>query len=845
MSAGVIALDLSALLLDTLGYQPDEFVSLLYENGAGPRTAVKAPADAVAAIGRIPADANVFFGVNPIRGPARNNAGRGKTEDVTRLAALWADLDVKADACKDLSVAQAIIDELSKMLGTRPSSITHSGNGLHPYWPVSDGHVSATNAAALVRRWGRLVAVVAEAHGARVDSVYDLPRMLRVPGTFNNKAAAKGDAATPVTTYADTGGPLTVVEIDERFNEYGIYQEDHDTRSDEQISEPDGWRFSSKTCNYVTELIDGISTDGPKPGKSRHMGRHQWACKQAVRLACAHMLGCISESDWGRAQKLLGKRLSNLRAATGETVPQLEIPGVFKLGIERASAKTEDQARAELGDHDHDHENTAGHLSDARISELMVDRILRGNYCWSNGLGWMRWDGSKWSATTTEDVVEQSRRFAKLLLADAVRSGADLDTIRANTRRLTAGAVRAAADLAKGQLLVDARAFDAHPDLLNVANGVIDLRTGKLGDHDPDLLLTKCAPTNYEPDAVHRDWHDALSALPAEVNEWMQTRLGQAITGHPTPDDVLPVLHGAGANGKTTLTTAIACALGEHATIVPDRVLLSSPGDHPTELMTLRGARLALLEETPEARYLNVKRLKDVLGTPQMTARLIRRDSVAWTATHSLFVSTNYRPRVEETDHGTWRRLALVTFPYTYRKPGTELNGPNDRHGDPTLRDRLKTGCGGRHEAVLAWLVAGARRWYKNEQVMPAPPATVTDDTRVWRHGSDLILRWFDEVLIVDSDFYTPGLDLYDAFLGWLNANGHQKWTSQTFADRFGQHDEVAGRGIVHTRVRFSATDLLPSRFSRPFLPQKLLPERFRAWVGVRFRTESDPAEGP
>jgi phage/plasmid-associated DNA primase len=306
---------------------------------------------------------------------------------------------------------------------------------------------------------------------------------------------------------------------------------------------------------------------------------------------------------------------------------------VFALGIQRASAKTDDQARAELGGHDH--ENSAGRLSDARISELLVDRVLDGKYCWSNGLGWMRWDGTKWSATTTEDVVEQSRRFAKRLLSDAVRRSADPHTIRAYTRRLTAGAVRAAAGLAKGQLLIDAAAFDAHPDLLSVANGVIDLRTGKLGAHNPDLLLTKCAPTNYHPDAAHRDWYDALSALPADVADWIQTRFGQAITGHPTPDDMLPVLHGAGANGKTTITTAIARALGDHVTIVADRVLLSNPGDHPTEMMTLRGARLALLEETPEARHLNVKRLKDVLGTPQMTARLIRRDSVTWAATHS------------------------------------------------------------------------------------------------------------------------------------------------------------------------------------------------------------------
>jgi putative DNA primase/helicase len=37
--------------------------------------------------------------------------------------------------------------------------------------------------------------------------------------------------------------------------------------------------------------------------------------------------------------------------------------------------------------------------------------------------------------------------------------------------------------------------------------------------------------------------------------------------------------------------------------------------------------------------------LKDTVGQPVMTARLIRQDNVTWECTHSLFVTTNYRPR--------------------------------------------------------------------------------------------------------------------------------------------------------------------------------------------------------
>ena len=251
--------------------------------------------------------------------------------------------------------------------------------------------------------------------------------------------------------------------------------------------------------------------------------------------------------------------------------------------------------------------------------------------------------------------------------------------IRAYTRRLNAGSVRAVADLSRGLVLAEAAAFDQHPDLLNVDNGVVDLRTGELKPHDPALLLTKCSPAQYRTGAAHPDWTAALKALPDDVADWMQVRFGQAVTGHPPPDDLLPVLQGGGENGKSTVVAAIGRALGDHAVTVPERVLLANPSDHPTELMTLRGARLALIEETPEARHLSVKRLKDLLGSDQMSARYIRGNPVSWTPTHSLMLTTNYTPRVDETDHGTWRRLALVKFPYTFRKHSTPLLGDRDR----------------------------------------------------------------------------------------------------------------------------------------------------------------------
>jgi len=97
-----------------------------------------------------------------------------------------------------------------------------------------------------------------------------------------------------------------------------------------------------------------------------------------------------------------------------------------------------------------------------------------------------------------------------------------------------------------GTILTGPADLDAHPDLLNVGNGVVDLRTGQLVGHDPGLLLTMHTPVRYSPDATHPDWDAALAAIPADVRGWLQLRYGQGITGHMTPDDMLVVQDGGG-----------------------------------------------------------------------------------------------------------------------------------------------------------------------------------------------------------------------------------------------------------------------------------------------------------
>src|SRR5690606_27228452 len=76
---------------------------------------------------------------------------------------------------------------------------------------------------------------------------------------------------------------------------------------------------------------------------------------------------------------------------------------------------------------------------------------------------------------------------------------------------------------------------------------------------------------------------------------WMQVRSGQALTGHVPDDDRMIVLRGGGENAKSTMLGAIQAAFGDYAVLLSDKVLLGDTRDHSTEMMDLRGARLAFI----------------------------------------------------------------------------------------------------------------------------------------------------------------------------------------------------------------------------------------------------------
>lgn len=196
--------------------------------------------------------------------------------------------------------------------------------------------------------------------------------------------------------------------------------------------------------------------------------------------------------------------------------------------------------------------------------------------------------------------------------------------------------------------------------------------------------------------------------------------------------------------------------------------------------MDLLGLRLGVMEELNDGHKLDVAKMKRFQGTGRITARRMRCDPVEFAPSHTLVVTTNYKPVVPDTDHGTWRRLGLVPFPKRFGDGGE----PVDRE----LRARVLGHKA--QEAVLAWLVEGAQAWIANGQQLAPLPEAIESATREWREGCDLIAAFLSECVSVEDDKFTDVEQLARAFNARL-PEGTQRWSVRTFSERFEQHDMV------------------------------------------------------
>jgi putative DNA primase/helicase len=370
---------------------------------------------------------------------------------------------------------------------------------------------------------------------------------------------------------------------------------------------------------------------------------------------------------------------------------------------------------------------------------VKMGKQFEGKLMYVNKIGWHVWDGKRYAPDgngaarrAVHSVIKRDRKIIKRLELPREEEEKRLKQIaRYETASAITGILTEAAALEV--FSVEVNDLGADPYLFNCANGTLDLRTMKLHAHNPADRITKVANAAYDPHAVSTDWPRFLhKVLPdQDVSDYLQRTNGASLLGEVNGDkQILPILIGGGANGKTTYIEAVTFALGDYAMTAEPTLLMEKRGDsHPTGIADLAGRRFVSVCETEQRRRFDLALLKWLTGGDTIKARLMRKDFFSFQPSHMLVLATNHLPRIDDDTEAVWRRIRVI--PFTVQIPAAE----RDKH----LKDRLRSEA----DAVLSWIIAGWKQ-YRDRGGLDEPEAVLVA-TDGYKADSDAVGRFIED----------------------------------------------------------------------------------------------------
>lgn len=306
-------------------------------------------------------------------------------------------------------------------------------------------------------------------------------------------------------------------------------------------------------------------------------------------------------------------------------------------------------------------------------------------------------------------------------------------------------------------------AFDQPQMLLNVANGIVDLTTGRLQPHDRSLYLMQQSPIRYDPHAVCPMWDRFLAGVMPDPDRraYLARVVGYSLTAD-TGEQVMFIHHGEGQNGKGVFMRVVMALLGEYAQAVPASTLMAKHGDGgiPNDIARMVGKRLLSTSETGRTaegrgKPLDEELVKRLTGEDPVSARFLNAEFFEFKPVGKIHLATNHLPDVSGS-HSMARRLQDIGWDVIV-PPAKRIQGLAEK-----ILAREAAG-------VLNWAIRGCLDW---QQQGLAVPESVTAKTREHIAQANPLATWLEEETDAVDDAVTENSQLYGSYKAWAERAG-------------------------------------------------------------------------
>lgn len=308
--------------------------------------------------------------------------------------------------------------------------------------------------------------------------------------------------------------------------------------------------------------------------------------------------------------------------------------------------------------------------------------------------------------------------------------------------------------------------FDVDPMHFNVANGVVDLRTGELLPHDRTFMCSKISKNiNYDPDAKCPEFLRFLELVhPNPVHRrYLQRLMGYTIIGE-VRDQVFSVHIGKGGNGKGVFLDCCKYVMGDYVTTGQRESFVRKANANriPADIASMEGMRMVLVDELNDNQKLDDGLLKEITGGGTIKAEAKMMNPWEYTPKFTLHFRTNVMPDLPA-DPAILRRFRPVKW--TETPTSEEWDSFTDEFHSTVFQYLTKKEGPG----ILNWILEGTREYLAKGLSVPADLQAEAVDML---EESDPFLIFMAENVQDAPGGRLDGSKMYKTFKEWYEDSG-------------------------------------------------------------------------
>ena len=314
--------------------------------------------------------------------------------------------------------------------------------------------------------------------------------------------------------------------------------------------------------------------------------------------------------------------------------------------------------------------------------------------------------------------------------------------------------------------------FDGDKWMLNVGNGMLDVRDRELTNHDPQQLFRAKSPAAYDPDAEAPTFEGFIQQVTPSGQDAkkLQEFAGYTLLHSQLPFHKALFVVGPQASGKSTFLDVMRDLLGSDAvcSVTPQELI-----EERFAAVDLHGAWANIRNDIDDKMLQNTGKFKEIVSGDPIKVEEKRQPTFTIEPTAKHMYAANQLPDAAVDDDAFYRRILLVAFPTTV---------PREQR-DPRLGGKLREELPG----ILNWALDGLDRLRAQSGFTGDRSPTATRDT--WESWGSSLGKFKDAAIKREPGGYVEKGELYDAYLRFCRdrgvpaISGQQKFTQEFTSD--------------------------------------------------------------